>query len=136
VTLSQRRSRIVRVRTIEHRIATMKQTLAEQRLVELVGVARRLEDLRGSLAPRHGRVDGASLQAMGELSNRLGRAEAELNTPIRRAETAQEEATSLRLRARAREEGAEKLRGRAARMEEQQTALRHDANRPFRKPKE
>lgn len=126
----------MRVRTIEHRIATMKQTSAEQRLLELVGVARRLEDLRASLAPRPGRADGASLQAMGELSNRLGRAEAELNTPIRRAETAQEEATSMRLRARAREEGAEKLRGQAARTEEQQSALRQDANRPFRSSKE
>jgi len=136
VTLSKRRSRIVRVRTIEHRIAAMKQTLAEQRFCELVGVARRLEDLRASLAPRAGPIDGGSFQAMGELRNRLGRAEAELSTPIRRAGTAQEEAASLRLRARAREEGAEKLRGRAARMEEQQTALRLDANRPFRSPKE
>lgn len=135
-TLSKRRSRIVRVRAIEHRIAAMQQSAAERRVVELVGVAQRLDDLRQSLSPSEGLIDGASLQAKGELSNRLARAEAEMRTPIRRAEHAHDEATSLRLRARAREEGAERLRGKAALMEEQKIALRQDANRPFRTPKE
>lgn len=126
----------MRVRVIEHRVATARQAAAEQRVAELLGVARRLDDLRASLAPTEGGTTGAMLQARNELRSRLGRAEYEMRNPIRRAEDDHQQASSSRLLARAREEGAERLRSKAATAEEYFVATRLDANRPFRSLKE
>jgi hypothetical protein len=136
MTLSKRRARILRVRVIEHRVAAARQSAAEQRVTELLGVARRLDDLRASLSPTEGATTGAMLQSKNELRSRLGRAETELQNPIRRAEDDHQQASSSRLLARAREEGAERLRNKAASAEDHLMATRLDANRPFRSLKE
>lgn len=135
-SLSQRRARIVRVRTIEHRVAAAKQSAAEQRVASLLGVARRLDDLRASLRTREGVTLGASLQAKEELRGRLARAERDLAGPIRSAEDQHQDASALRLLAKAREEGAERLRNKAISTEEHLQAIRQDASRPFRITKE
>ncbi len=131
--LSDRRERIVRVRALEHRLAAVRQTAAEKRIMDLLGVARRLGDLRANLINSVGPTSGASLQAVSELQGRLGRAESELSQPIKMAELHAEEATSARLRARSREDGAQRLRERDAAKEGYAQAIRADANRPFRR---
>ena len=128
-----RRNRIVRVRALEHRLAAVRQTAAEKRIVDLLGVARRLGDLRSSLAHSVGETCGATLQATSELQGRLTRAEGELSQPIKMAEHSAEQATSARLRARSREDGAQRLQERDAAKENYALAMRTDANRPFRR---
>ncbi|HET8749858.1 MAG TPA: hypothetical protein VFM42_03865 [Sphingomicrobium sp.] len=131
-SLSQRFTRVVRVRSVEHQVAAADQVAAERRIVELLGVARRLGELRSNLRPRLGLTSGQSMQAMGEMQNRLSQAEAELARPIRQAEANHEQASAARLVARAREDGAGRLRDKAAAGEESAATLREDSNRPFR----
>ncbi|RST31566.1 hypothetical protein HMF7854_12495 [Sphingomonas ginkgonis] len=130
--LSQRCARVLRVRAVEHRVATVRQLAAERRIAELLGVARRLEDLRAGLDPVVGTSSGQSLRAMAEMKARLVRAERELSHPIRDAEAHHEQAAAARLAARTREDGAERLRDKAAAGEESAAALRADADRPAR----
>lgn len=130
--LSNRFSRIVRVRAIEHHVAAARQAAAERRVVELLGVARRIEDLRASLCPSEGPMDGQTLRAMSEMQLRLGRAEGDLRLPIRQAEASHEQAWSDRLAARTREDGAGRLRDRAALGEEKAAQVREDAGRIYR----
>jgi hypothetical protein len=130
--LSQRRSKIVRVRSIEHRLAAAREAAAERRIAELLGVARRISDLRASLRPHAGPSGGQSLQATGEMQLRLERAENDLQQPIRQAEARHEQAWTERMLARSREDGAGRLCEKATAGEERATQLREDANRPFR----
>lgn len=134
--LSTRRARIVRVRAIEHRLAAIRQTTAEQRIADLLGIASRLDGLRAGLMPHSGRSSGASLQAMSELHGRLGQAENALQQPISQAEVRHDQARAARLLARMQEEGAERLRERAAAREQQESTALDDANRPARRVKE
>jgi Holliday junction resolvasome RuvABC ATP-dependent DNA helicase subunit len=130
--LSQRCARILRVRSVEHRVAAARQAAAEQRVVQLVGVARRLGDLRDSLRPKPGFSDGQSLHAMAEMEERLRRAAGELEQPLSHAEAHHEQATLARLVARTREDGAERLRDKSAYREESAAMLREEAVRPPR----
>jgi len=120
------------VRSIEHRVAAAREAAAERRIVDLLGVARRLGDLRLSLRPSPGPSDGQSLHAMSEMEDRLRRAAVELAQPISLAEAHHEQASLARLMARTREDGAERLRDKAAAREVSTATLREDANRPSR----
>ena len=130
--LSQRCTRILRVRSIEHRVAASRQAVAERRVVELLGVARRLGDLRESLRPVPGPVSGQALHAMSEMEDRLRRAAGDLAQPISLAEAHHEQASIARIWARTREDGAERLRDKAEAKEVGARTLREDANRPQR----
>jgi len=132
VSLSERCNRLLRVRVVEHRVAAAREAVAERRIIELLGVARRIGDLRASLRPVLGPSEGQSLHAMTEMHDRLGRAEGDLAQPISAAEAHHEQAWAARLAARSREDGTERLRGRAAAGEERVQSLRADANRPAR----
>lgn len=132
-TLLNRKQRVVRVRALEHRLAAVRQSAAEKRVMDLLGVAKRLGDLRSNLTNSVGRASGASLQAVSELQERLGRAEGDLAQPIKMAEHHAENATSARLHARSREDGAQRLRERDEAKEGYAQAIRADANRPFRR---
>ncbi|GAA3894281.1 hypothetical protein GCM10022276_11840 [Sphingomonas limnosediminicola] len=130
--LSQRCNRILRVRVVEHRVAAAREAAAERRIAELLGVARRIGDLRASLRPALGSSHGQSLHAMSEMHERLGRAEGDLSHPISAAEARHEQAWAARLAAGTRKDGTERLRDRAAAGEERGQSLRDDANRPTR----
>lgn len=132
--LSQRATRIVRVRAIEHRVAATRQAAAERRIGELLGIASRLSTLRSGLRIGEGSTDGQALKAMSEMLIRLRRAERELARPISQAEAHHQHASAVRLAARSREDGAERLRDKAAIAEESAAALREDSNRISRKP--
>lgn len=130
--LSQRCTRVLRVRSVEHRAAAARQAAAERHIVELLGVASRLGDLRDSLRPELGPSDGQSLHAMAEMEGRLRRAAGALAQPISLAEAHHEQASLARLVARTREDGAERLRDKACAKEVIAATLREDANRPPR----
>lgn len=131
--LSHRCARILRIRSVEHRVAAAQMEAAERRVGELFGVARRIGDLRTSLRASPGKTTGQALNAMAEMEGRLATAESRLAQPIRQAALHRDQATAARLVARCREDGADRLREKAASTEESAAMLRADANRPFRR---
>ena len=130
--LAQRCARIMRVRSVEHRVAAAQMIAAERRIGELLGVARRIGDLRTSLRPELGSTNGQILQAMCDMQRRLLRAEGDLLHPIRQAAANRDQATAERLIARSKEDGAGRLRDKAATRHEAAAALRSQADQPFR----
>lgn len=132
--LVARRARILRLRAIEHRVATAKQAHADAALANLEQIAGRLSDLRTSLAAEAGETSGLVLKSMTEMSTRLDHARASLTQPISEAEHRQALVKVERLAARQKEESAAKLHDRATDSENRAADLRASANRPFRKP--
>lgn len=133
--LSHRCARILRVRSVEHRVAVACAVTAERRIGDLLGVAQRIADLRGSLRPSLGATNGQVLNAMAEMKARLERAEGDLARPIRQAAAHRDQATVARLLARSREDGAGRLRDKAASAEEKTATLRDQADNPFHQVK-
>jgi hypothetical protein len=133
--LSERCARILKVRSVEHRVAACEMVAAEKRIGDLLGVVRRIGDLRTSLRPGPGATSGQALSAMAEMAARLERAEGDLVHPIRQASHHLDQATAARLIARSREDGIGRLRESALAREESAATLRADANRPFRSGK-
>ena len=131
--LAERRSRIVRVRQMEHRVARAKLATAEAALANLDRISGRLSGLRASLKPDAERTTGLALKSMAEMALRLDTAQNDLAAPIRGAEHDRVRSIGERLAAKTREEGAEKLREQAMRSENYEQTRRADANRPFRK---
>lgn len=131
--VAQRRARILRVRQLEHRVATARLASAEATLANLDRIKGRLSNLRASLKPNAERTDGQALKAMAEMAIRLEKAQGDLAAPIGDAERKRAHSMAERAYAKTREDGAEKLHSRAVRSENYEQALRADANRPFRK---
>lgn len=131
--LAERRSRIVRVRQMEHRVARAKLANAEAALANLDRISGRISGLRASLKPDAERTTGLALKSMAEMALRLDAAQSDLAAPIRGAEHDRVRSIAERLAAKSREEGAEKLREKALRTEIYEQTRRADANRPFRK---
>ena len=132
-SLAERRSRIVRVRQMEHRVARAKLASAEAALANLDRISGRISGLRASLKPDAERTTGLALKSMAEMALRLDAAKGDLAAPIRGAEHERVRSIAERLAAKTREEGAEKLREQALRSESNEQTRRADANRPFRK---
>ena len=133
--LSQRCARIIRVRSVEHSVAAARMAAADRRVGELLGVARRIGDLRTSLRPELGSTNGQILQAMADMQRRLERAECDLAHPIRQAADKRDQASADRLLARTKEDGASRLRDKAVVRQEAAAVLRSQADQPFRQIK-
>jgi hypothetical protein len=131
--LAQRRARVLRVRQLEHRVASARLATAEAAVANLDRISGRLAALRASLRPATDRTDGVTLKAMAEMAIRLEKAQGDLAAPINAAAHKRALSQAERSYAKSREDGAEKLHGRAVRSETYEQALRADANRPFRK---
>lgn len=132
---SERCVRVLRVRSVEHRVAAARLVSAEKRIGDLLGVAQRIADLRSGLRPGLGSTCGQLLNAMAEMKTRLERAESDLAHPIRQAAVHRDQATAARLLARSREDGAERLHDKALACEESAAVLRGQANNPFQQRK-
>jgi hypothetical protein len=130
---SSRRGRIVRLRTIEQKIAVAHLASADGTLSNLRRISGKLDALRASLGTTMGTTGGQFLQGMAEMSHRLESAQLGLTQPIKAAENAQNVANNAMLQSRQKAEGATKLHERALRDETTELELRTDANRPFRK---
>jgi hypothetical protein len=131
--LAKRRQRILRLRTIEHRLSTIRLASADARLHELEGVAQRIAGLRHSAALPKGPVRGAALNASGELGLRLDRAGADLAAPTQSARAQRDNAEAARLAAWQSEEQSARLHARAAAAEAEAAEQRFIASLPWRK---
>jgi hypothetical protein len=130
---SARRTRILRVRQLEHRLARAKLRSADAALKNLHNIAERIAILRASLRPEGDETSGLELKALFEMSARLENARDGLTLPIAQAEESFEQFDKLRQSARLREEGATKLRDKAVHHDTATATLRADANRPVRR---
>lgn len=131
--LTERRARILRLRVVEHRVATARLAHADGALANLGRIAGRLAALRRTLGAEVGEASGVSLRAMAEMSQRLDNASDSLIVPISDAERARNRVNAERLKAQQKEDSATKLHDRAAEAEVRARELRAGANRPYRK---
>lgn len=109
-----KRSRISRVRRVQHSLVAADAARAENHAAMLESSAERLVQLRHSMTAGQGNSDGASLASLGELAARLDDARHGLSSAIASARAAAAHQADLRLEARRRQESADKLETRAA----------------------
>ena len=128
-----RRARLLRLRSIQHRIAVAKLARADANVANLARIAQRIVGLKAGLGADEGTTNGMALKAMTEMAIRLDAARAGIAAPISEAEARRAEFNALRIRARQKEESAAKLHDKAATSEAAAQDLRADANRPHRK---
>ncbi len=132
---ANRRARILRLRTIEHRIARMRLARADTALAGLQQIDARLEALGLGIGTVSGVTDGQMLSAMAEMALRLESAGRAMVAPLAEAQGQRAESVALRIRAQQKEMGAQKLHDIAAVRAEAARDLRTNANRPFIKRK-
>jgi hypothetical protein len=130
---ADRRDRLLRLRTIEHRIATAKLATADAAVANLNRIDERLMTLRAGLGTMLGETRGAALNIMAEMSQRLDTARAGIAAPMTDADARRADMHSRRIKARQKEDSAEKLHGKALRIEVSESLRRADANHPYRK---
>jgi hypothetical protein len=128
-----RRARLLRLRSIEHRIAKAKLARADAALVNLERIAGRIAALKDGLGAGVGGTSGMALKAMSEMSQRLDAARSGMTAPMSEAEARRAEFNALRIAAQQKEDSAAKLHDKAANAEAATRDLRADANRPHRK---
>jgi hypothetical protein len=80
-----RRERIVRVRTVEYRIAQLKLAQARKEVQHIESIAERIEALARENTLGEGGIDGASLAGISELSMRLAHAHRSTSGPLEQA---------------------------------------------------
>ncbi len=132
---SDRRSRLLRLRSIEHRLAAIRLADADSALNNLVRVRERLAKLRSALVVGEGQAHGRDILAMAELAQRLENAQAQMRAPADQAERLRAERQAERIAARMREEGAAKLHVKALSEEAVTEERRTDSNRQYVKRK-
>jgi hypothetical protein len=130
-SLSARRARVLRMRSIEHKVAVARLAKATSDANSLEAVARRIATLRNGLGTLEGQTSGQVLSAMAEMAGRLDRAGRDLVQPIAALETTRIQIDAERMKARIKKEGASKLHSKAAASDDARRTTREDANRPF-----
>jgi hypothetical protein len=130
--LTARRLRLLRLRSIEHRVASAKLASADVALSKLIDVANRIVALRGQLNVGEGESNGSTLRTVCEMSQRLDGARSGLAGPMSDARATREECRALRAIANRKKESAAKLHEHAARTDAVLRERRADANRPYR----
>ena len=133
--LAIRRARILKVRKIEHRLATAQAQKALSEVSTLKQIEKRLIGLRSTLTPDDRIKNGRALQSMHEMAELLEGAKDDLAVPIGRAEAKAKRCQGERTVASARENSVEKLQERAEIAEEYRAICKADAERPFRRQK-
>lgn len=109
-----KRTRIARVRKVQHSLAAAAAAHAEKQAVMLETSAERLAQLRFSLRVGKGLSSGATIANLGELAMRLDDARHGLKDAIASARANANQQAEVRLEARRRQESASKLEARAA----------------------
>lgn len=130
-SLSSRRARVLRLRSIEHKVAVARLAKATNEAQSLEAVARRITALRSGLGALEGQTSGQILSAMAEMASRLDRAGRDLVQPMAALEIARLQIDAERMKARIKKEGASKLHSKAAASDDARKITREDANRPF-----
>jgi hypothetical protein len=132
---ASRLQRILRVRVVEHRIASLRLAEADNRLSSLTQIGSRIDQLRTKASAGSGLTDGQSLNAMGEMAIRLERACDDMVAPVKAAEAERQDRDARRGTAWAREEGTSRLLQRTTSEEEHVAEQRAAANLPMRTKK-
>jgi hypothetical protein len=109
-----KRTRIARVRKVQHSLAAAAAARAENHAQMLETSADRLAQLRFSLSIGKGMSNGAAMANLGELAMRLDDARHGLTDAIASARANASQQADIRLEARRRQESANKLEARAA----------------------
>ena len=130
---STRRARLLRLRTIEHRVAKTTLATADEAVANLARVNARLALVRLGLAAEKGFNTGQALLANAEMAARLARAAHAMVAPVTDADAKRAECAALRIKAHQNEQGALKLYEAARRQEDAVRTLRADANRAHQK---
>lgn len=130
---SARRERLLRLRTIEHRVATLKLANADASVANLQRIAARLLTLRNGVGIDAGERTGMELNAMAEMTLRLESARIGLEAPFDDANARRSEFLAQRIAAQRREDGAAKLLAKAESDEVVSYERRTDANRQYLK---
>ncbi len=130
---SKRRARLLRLRAIEHRVASTRLAHADGTLANLARIEKRLSLLKSGLSGVQGPTTGLALKAMSEMALRLDSASAGMVAPTHAAQTRRDECDAVRITAKRKEDGAAKLHSKTAKAEQRAHNMRSDANRPHRK---
>ncbi|WP_114954191.1 hypothetical protein [Sphingosinicella terrae] len=132
--LLQQRTRILRVRRLQHDMAAGAAAEAAGKVQQLETSRRRLTQMRDELRPAPGATDGSGLARIGELAMRLEAARQGLGQTIDHARAAAAQKERVRIGKRRDQESAEKLQQAAAAAAEA-LAERQLARAPLRKPR-
>lgn len=122
--LLEQRTRIVRVRRIQHGLAASAAVDAAQRVQLIEGNRARLHQMRGELQPVTGLTTGAALARIGELAMRLDEARLGLGSSLDAARAVAANREGERRLARRDQESAEKLEQVAVLAAEEQSERR------------
>lgn len=124
-----RRARILRLRTIEHRIAAVRLAQADAAHASVVQVAERVASLRDQVNVAEGLQRGSDLQSMGELADRLDRARIGLDRSLAEAAEVRQARDAERVAARLKEDRTGRVHTEAMRREAAERELRAAAAR-------
>ena len=128
-----RRARLLRLRTVEHRVAAQRLDAAENALRSVQSVAERADGLHRALTLETGNANGLQLQSANELSARLNRARASLRTACDEAMQTKQRANAARAIASAVEDQVARANDTASRIEAAAAELRRAAAMPPRR---
>jgi hypothetical protein len=131
--LSQRRRRILKIRSIERRIAEQELAHSEKGLRHVTMVADRIATLRGSTIVSGGLYNGGDLQASSEMADRLDAAHRNLELSLLRASAVRDQHRGVLVDAKQRETGAEKLAESAVNAARRKLEIHETTTRIFRK---
>jgi predicted amidohydrolase len=124
---STRRARLLRLRAIEHRIATAAFAQADAEFANVSTVAERLAGLRAGITMPDGETSARDFHCLAELSARLDVARDRLDRSLADADRSRADRARARGIAHLAEERAKKLHAKAAQREAAEREMRADA---------
>lgn len=132
MSAAARRVRLLRLRTIEHRVAAMRLVAADSAHAAVANVSDRVTQLREGIMVPTGAFSGRDLQGLSELSDRLDQARVGLQQSLAQARQTLEARDAERIAAHVAEERTERVHADASRREAIERDLRIAAARPHR----
>lgn len=127
-----RRRRIVRVRTVERRIAQQELAHARREGRQIQTIVERIEVLARDNAVIQGNTDGASLAAISEMSTRLAYALRSTSVPLEQATQHVRARQSDHIRATTKAENASRFLEKAVQQDAADSYVRQNASHGFR----
>ena len=132
MSAAARRARLLRLRTIEHRVAAVRLVAADSAHAAVANVTDRVTQLREGIMAPTGAYSGCDLQSFSELSERLDRARIGLEQSLLEARHIRDARDAERIAAHVAEERTGRVHADASRREAAERDLRIAAARPPR----
>jgi hypothetical protein len=130
-----RRARVLRLRAIEHRVATVRLVAADVAHAAVASINDRVTQLRDGLAMPHGTCRGHDLQSLCELSHRLDRARTGLQPSLEETRSTRDARGAERMAAHVAEERMARVHAGAVRREALLKELQAASSHPPRSKK-